>query len=50
MVSKSGEVLHDITFNSYYIAQNEIIRVGTKGAPKEDAEKDSKKKSASEDE
>lgn len=50
VVSKSGEVLHDITFNSYYIAQNEIIRVGTKGAPKEDAEKDSKKKSASEDE
>ena len=28
VVSKTGEVLHDITFNSYYIAQNEIIRVG----------------------
>lgn len=45
VVSKSGEVLHDITFNSYYIAQNKIVRVGTKGAPKEDSEKKEKKAS-----
>lgn len=43
VVSKAGEVLHDITFNSYYIAQNEIIRVGTKGA-KEESSKDKKDK------
>ena len=43
VVSKTGEVLHDITFNSYYIAQNEIIRVGTKGA-KEESSKDKKDK------
>ncbi|MGN0039061.1 MAG: VanW family protein [Coriobacteriales bacterium] len=48
VVSKGGEVLHDITFNSYYIAQNEIIRVGTKGAPKEDEASTSKKKKSTE--
>lgn len=30
VTSKDGEVLHDIKFNSVYVPQNEIIKVGTK--------------------
>ena len=37
VTSKDGEVLHDIKFNSVYVAQNEIIKVGTKTTSSSDA-------------
>lgn len=45
VTSKDGEVLHDIKFNSVYVPQNEIIKVGTKvTGSDDDSSKDSKDK------
>ena len=46
VTSKDGEVLHDIKFNSVYVAQNEIIKVGTKTT----SSSDTSDKESSEDE
>lgn len=37
VTSKDGEVLHDINFNSVYVPQNEIIKVGTKESSSDDS-------------
>ena len=47
VTSKDGEVLHDIKFNSVYVAQNEIIKVGTKKTSEESSSKDKTDKSSS---
>ena len=41
VTSKSGEVLHDIKFNSVYVPQNEIIKVGTKTSDSDKSKKSS---------
>lgn len=45
VTSSSGETLHDITFNSVYVPQNEIIKIGTKTTSSSD---DSSKSDSSE--